>query len=204
VISAAIGGPAQACDHPPGQDAYTVRHELFGEIGHHVITYSCQGDDLLVETKIDGGVTLLSVPLYRLDGGYREVWRGDHLISFDSRVDDNGELFEVSAWAEGDHMTIVRRRGRIEAPASIVSDHPWNHAVLDRTLLFDARRGKLRHVQIEAAGEETLMIGDREVVADKYIVRGDLERVLWYAKDGAWLQSELEYDGSKVFVTRSE
>jgi hypothetical protein len=33
---------------------------------------------------------------------------------------------------------------------------------------------------------------------------GDLERVLWYGEDGAWLQSQLEYGGSKVFVTRQE
>jgi hypothetical protein len=27
--------------------------------------------------------------------------------------------------------------------------------------------------------------------------------VLWYAKDGTWLQSQLEYGGAKVFVTLS-
>ena len=132
-----------------------------------MITYSCQGDDLLVETKISGEATMLSVPIYTLDGSYREVWRGDRLISFDSRVDDNGEKFEVSARAEGDQMVIDRRRGMIEAPATIVSDHPWNFAVLDRTLLFDSRRGKLRHVRVEPAGEETLTIGGREVSARK-------------------------------------
>jgi hypothetical protein len=101
-------------------------------------------------------------------------------------------------------MRIERRRDTIEAPADIVSDHPWNHAVIDRTLLFDARRGKLRHVEIEAAGEETLVIGGAEVAADKYVVSGDLDRVLWYGKDGTWLQSQLEYSGSKVFVTRRD
>jgi hypothetical protein len=203
-MSVARGAPSYACDQPPGQDVYKVEHERFGEIGRHVVTFSCQGDDLVVETAIDGEATMLSVPVYALQGRYREVWRGDRLISFDSHVDDNGELFEVSARAEGDHTRIDRRRGTIEAPASIVSDHPWNHAVIDRTLLFDARRGKLRHVEIAPEGEETLVIGGTEVTADRYIVSGDLERVLWYGKDGAWLQSQLEYSGSKVFVTRRD
>ncbi len=167
-----------------------------------MITFSCQGDDLVVETEISGEVTVLSLPIYKLAGSYREVWRGDRLISFDSKVDDNGEKFEVSARAEGDHMLIDRRRGLIEAPASIVSDHPWNFAVLDRTLLFDARRGKLRHVQVEPAGKEALMIGGREVAARKYQMSGDLDRVLWYGEDGSWLQSQLEYGGSKVLLTR--
>jgi hypothetical protein len=203
LVLAAMTSAGQACEHPPRQDVYEVRHETFGEIGRHVITYACQGDDLVVETRISGEATMLSVPIYTLDGSYHEVWRGGRLISFDSRVDDNGEKFEVSARAEGDQMVIDRRRGTIEAPATIVSDHPWNFAVLDRTLLFDARRGKLRHVQVEPAGEETLTIGGREVAARKYNMTGDLERVLWYAKDGTWLQSQLEYGGAKVFVTLS-
>jgi hypothetical protein len=196
--------PARACDHPPGRQVYKVEHEMFGEIGRHEITFSCQGDDLLVETKISGEVTMLSLPVYTLDGSYREVWRGNRLISFDSQVNDNGEKFAVSARAEGDQMVIDRRRDVTEAPATIVSDHPWNFAVLDRPLLFDARRGKLRQVRVEPAGEETLEIGDREVRARKYTMTGDLERVLWYGEDGSWLQSQLQYTGSKVFVTRVE
>jgi hypothetical protein len=202
--SAAMSAPSQACDHRPGRHVYKVAHETFGEIGRHVITFSCQGDDLLVETRMSGEATILSLPVYTLDGSYREVWRGDRLISFESRVNDNGEQFEVSARAEGDQMVIDRRRGVIEAPATIVSDHPWNFAVLDRPLLFDARRGKLRHVQVEPAGEETLVIGGREVPAKKYQMTGDLKRMLWYGEDGSWLQSQLEYGGSKVFVTRQE
>jgi hypothetical protein len=202
--STALSAPSHACDHPPGQEVYKVDHETYGEIGRHVITFSCQGDDLLVETKISGKVTMLSLPIYTLDGSYREVWRGDRLISFESRVNDNGEQFEVRARAEGDQMVIDRRRGVIEAPATIVSDHPWNFAVLDRPLLFDARRGKLRHVQVKPAGEETLVIDGREVPARKYRMTGDLDRMLWYGEDGSWLQSQLEYGGSKVFVTRQK
>jgi len=200
----AISGPVHACSRPSGQDVYEIRHELFGEIGRHVITYSCDGDDLMVETEIEGEATMLSVPVYTLQGHYREVWRGDRLISFDSQMNDNGEHFAVSARAEDDHTLIDRRRGTIEAPASIISDHPWNHAVIDRTLLFDARRGKLRHVEIEPVGADVLVIGGQEVAAQKYVVSGDLERVIWYADDGAWLQSQLQYSGSKVLVTRRD
>jgi Family of unknown function (DUF6134) len=198
--SAAMSAQGHACDHPPGQEVYKVDNETFGEIGRHVITFSCQGEELLVETKISVNITML----YTLDGSYREVWRGDRLISFDSKVNDNGEQFEVSADAEGDKMVIDGHSGVIEAPATIVSDHPWNFAVLDRPLLFDARRGKLRHVQIDSAGNEALLIGGREVPAKKYRMTGDRERVLWYGGDGTWLQAQLEYGGAKVLVTRQE
>ncbi|MGH6915977.1 MAG: DUF6134 family protein, partial [Geminicoccales bacterium] len=183
VLGPLIGAPARACDHPQGRDVYTLDHEVFGAIGRHVVTFSCQGDDLVVETEIEGKATLLEMPVYRLDAHYREVWRGDRLISFESRIDDNGEKFEVSARAEGDHTVIDRRRGQVEAPATIVSDHPWNHDVIERPLLFDSRRGKLRHVEVEPAGTETLEIGGQKVAAQKYVVSGDLDRVVWYGPD---------------------
>ncbi|HEX5078560.1 MAG TPA: DUF6134 family protein, partial [Geminicoccaceae bacterium] len=136
LAASAASAPAHACDHRPGQEVYKVSHETYGEIGRHVLTFACQGDDLVVETEISSKITVLSLPVYTLAGHYREVWRGDRLISFDSELDDNGERFEVSARAEDDHVMIDRRRGLIEAPATIVSDHPWNYAVLDRPLLF--------------------------------------------------------------------
>jgi Family of unknown function (DUF6134) len=196
-----IAAPARACDHPPGQDVYRLDHEVFGEIGRHVVTFSCQGDDLVVETDIEGKATLLKMPVYTLEASYREIWRGNRLIRFDSKINDNGEKFAVSARADGDRTVIERRRGTIEAPATIVSDHPWNHQVIDRTLVFDSRRGKLRHVQVEPAGKETLELGGRKVAAQKYILSGDLERVVWYGDDGTWLQAELQYGGGDILMT---
>jgi hypothetical protein len=51
------------------------------------MTFSCDGEDLIVETEIAGAVKVLTVPLFKRDGVYREVWRGDRLIAFDSRID---------------------------------------------------------------------------------------------------------------------
>jgi len=43
--------------------------------GPGAITFSCDGDDLVVETAIAGEVRVLVVPLFRREGSYREVWR---------------------------------------------------------------------------------------------------------------------------------
>jgi hypothetical protein len=195
-------GTALACTHPPGQSEYVVHHETYGEVGRHVITFSCDGEDLIVETEIAGEVKVLMVPLFKRDGSYREVWRGDRLIAFDSRIEDNGEVYEVRARADGDHTVINGRRGRIEAPASIVSNHPWNHDVVERTLLFDTQRGRLQKVQVTPSGTETITAAGREVATRKYLVTGDLERELWYDSTGDWLQSRLEHDGAKITLTR--
>ena len=179
-----------------------IRHEIYGDVGRHAITFACEGDDLVAETAIAGEVRLLMVPLFKRDGRYREVWRGGRLIAFDSRIEDNGEVYEVTARADGDHTVIEGRRGRIEAPPTIVSNHPWNHEVVDRTLLFDAQRGRLQEVRVTALGTETVALAGREVVARKYRITGDLERELWYDAAGNWLQSRLEHDGARITLTR--
>jgi Family of unknown function (DUF6134) len=194
--------PALACPHPSERAEYAIHHETYGEVGRHVITFSCVGEDLIVETEIEGEVKVLMVPLFKRDGTYREVWRGDRLVAFDSHVVDNGEVYEVSARADGDHTVINGRRGRIEAPPTIVSNHPWNHDVVERTLLFDTQRGRLQKVKVTPAGTDTITVVDRVVEAQKYRITGDLERELWYDAAGNWLQSRLEHDGAKITLIR--
>ena len=194
--------PALACPHPAQRVEYAIHHETYGDVGRHVITFSCQGNDLVVETAIEGEVKVLMVPLFKRNGSYREVWRGDRLIAFDSRTEDNGEVYEVSARAGRDRTVIQGRRGRIEAPPTVVSNHPWNHEVVGRTLLFDTQRGRLQKVQVTLSGTETITVAGRTVAAQKYLVTGDLERELWYDAAGNWLQSRLEHDGAKITLTR--
>jgi hypothetical protein len=199
---ALLSTSALACTDPPEPAEYVIHHETYGDVGRHVITFSCRGDDLVVETAIEGEVKLLMVPLFKRDGSYREVWREGRLIAFDSRIEDNGEVYEVSARADNGHTVIDGRRGRIEAPATIVSNHPWNHEVIDRTLLFDTQRGRLQKVHITPAGSEIITVAGRAVAARKYRISGDLERELWYDDVGNWLQSRLEHDGAQITLTR--
>jgi hypothetical protein len=90
----------------------------------------------------------------------------------------------VNARAEGDHTVIESRRGRIEAPPTIVSNHPWNYQVIDRTLLFGTRRGRLQEIPVAPAGTETITVGSRALAAQKYDITGDLRRELWYDEAG--------------------
>jgi hypothetical protein len=194
--------PGLACQPPPGPAEYAITHEKHGEVGRHVITFRCEGDTLVVETAIEGEVKVLLVPVFQRQGRYREVWQGDRLVAFDSHVVDNGEVYEVAARAEGEQTIIEGRRGRIEAPPDVVPNHPWNHAVIDRPLLFDTQRGRLQEVRVTPAGTERIAAGGRMHEARKYVVTGDLERELWYDEAGHWLQSRLKLRGHKITLTR--
>jgi Domain of unknown function (DUF6134) len=149
----AASAPSLACVPPAEQTVYRVDHETFGNIGRQVLTFSCSGDRLVVDTTVDVAVRTLLVTLYHQEAHYREVWEGNRLVRFESQTDDNGKILEVSAQAVGERMIVDGPNGHSEAPSMAVPDHPWNHDVVGRTLLFDPVDGTFRRVEVADAGK---------------------------------------------------
>lgn len=116
--------PAIACPEAAPGATYTIHHASHGAIGCQVITFACDGEELIVETAIEAEVRVLRIPVFQRAARYREVWRGDMLIAFESRFEDNGEVFEVRARADGKETVIDGRAGHFVAPATVVSNHP--------------------------------------------------------------------------------
>lgn len=202
-IGAGSAGRAWACEEP---EPFTLRieHAQFGNIGWHTVDFSCEDDGaLVVDTTAEIEVKILFATAYHREARWREVWRDDQLLEFEGTTVDDGEPYRVTARLEDDRMIIEGGSGRIDAPPEIVPDHPWNEALIDRPLLFDVRDGALLEVKADATGKEPIVAGDREVEAQKFVVSGDVERDLWYAKDGRWLQWRLERAGGTITLTRS-
>lgn len=201
-LSLIIAGTALACEPPESPAAYVINHETHGDIGTHVLNFRCDGDQLIVETEVDVKVKILFVTAYERKARYREVWEDDHLISYEASTDDNGDLYETTARIDGDQMIVDGIEDAVGVPLDTVSSHPWNVKAVDRPVIFGQRDGRIRKVQVEDAGWETLKIGNRPIEAQKFVVRGDLERELFYDADGTWLQWRLERDGKIVTITK--
>ena len=194
--------PADACQTPESPSAYVINHETHGDIGTHVLNFSCDGDMLVVETDVDVKVKILFITAYERRARYREVWQDDRLIAYEATTDDNGDLYETTAKIDGDEMIVDGVDAAVRVPLDTVSSHPWNVKAVERPLIFGQRDGRLRKVEVEPAGWETLKIAGQKRDARKYIVRGDLERELFYDADGVWLQWRLERDGKTVTITK--
>ena len=198
----AVSGSALACQPPESPAAFVINHETYGDIGTHVLTFRCDGGDLVVETDVDVEVKVLFVTAYQRKAHYREVWRGDRLIDYEARTNDDGDQFVTTARIDGGEMVVDGVDKGVRVPLDTVSSHPWNVDAVDRPLIFGQRDGRIHHVTVEAAGEEAVTVGDKIINAQKYAVRGDLERELLYGPDGTWLQWRLERDGKTVTITR--
>lgn len=193
---------AHACKPPETPAAYVINHETYGDIGTHVLTFSCDGDDLIVETEVDVKVKILLVTVYKRKAHLREVWRGDQLIAYDAHTDDGGDVFETRARIDGDELIIDGIEKGVRAPLDTIPSNPWNVSVVERPLVFGQRDGRIHEVSVMRGEPEVLTIGGRRVEAEKFVVEGDLERELLYDADGTWLQWRLKRDGKTITVTR--
>ena len=201
-LSIAVGGAALACEAPESPATYVINHETHGDIGTHVLNFRCEGDDLIVETDVDVKVKILRITVYTREAHLREVWRDDRLIAYDAETDDGGDVYETRARVEGEKMIVDGVEKGVAVPLDAVSTHPWNVSAVDRTTIFGQRDGRVRKVRVEDAGWEALKIDGRSIDAQKFVVRGDMERELFYGADGTWLQWRLVRDGKTVTITK--
>ncbi len=190
-----------ACSLLDDEAIYRIHHETYGDIGSHALNFHCDGDDLVVETLVEVNVKVLFVSVYQRRAQYREVWRQGQLIAYDAWTDEAGEEFVTKARAEDEHMIIDGSASEALVPLDTVSSHPWNADVVDRDLLFGMKDGRLLEVDVRQAGEEIIQIGGKEIKAKKYVVKGDIERELWYDQYGRWLRWRLESRGNRIDIS---
>lgn len=193
---------AMACTTPESPAAFVINHETYGDIGTHILNFSCDDDDLIVETDVNVKVSVFFITAYQRQAHYREVWRDNRLIAYEARTNDGGDRYVTTARIDDGEMVIDGVKKGIRAPLDTIPSHPWNIDAVDRRVLFGQRDGRLLKVNVEKADEETVTIGGKSIKAQKYVVSGDLDRELFYSPDGTWLQWRLERNGKTITITR--
>jgi hypothetical protein len=201
VLVLGFAASAWAAEPPSGTVIYGIHHEKYGDIGTHRLTFSRSGEDLMVEVENKMKVKILFVTAFRYEAERRELWRDGKMVSYRSQTDDDGTPFAASAELKGDKLVIEGSEDSVEAPLGVFPTNPWNRQIVEQSLLMDTKTGELLKVKIDAAGEDTIEVRGASVKARKYVITGDLERELWFAEDGTWLQMRFDSDGSAVTFT---
>ncbi len=183
---------------------FGIHHEDHGEVGEHRVSFSRQGEDLVVSVDNLITVEIFFITAFRFEAERREVWRDGRMIAYDSRTHDDGTDIQVSARTEGDKLVIDGPEGRIEAPAGTFPTHPWNPAFLGQTLVMDTKTGRLLNIETVEAGRETIQAGGRMIRALKHRITGDTRREIWFDEEGNLVQLRLYADGKAVTFTLEE
>ena len=205
LAAAACLGQAALAVPPAGTSVvFGIHHEDHGEVGEHRVSFSRQGEDLVVSVDNLITVEIFFITAFRFEAERREVWRDGRMIAYDSRTHDDGTDIQVSARTEGDKLVIDGPEGRIEAPAGTFPTHPWNPAFLGQTLVMDTKTGRLLNIETVEAGRETIQAGGRMIRALKHRITGDTRREIWFDEEGNLVQLRLYADGKAVTFTLEE
>ena len=202
----AASGTASAAETVRGAAAgkveYRITHSKYDEIGSDVLSFSRDGEDLIVDVAIRIEVKFLFITLHSLVSERRETWRDGRLVAYKSHTDENSDLIDVTARAEGGKLIVEGPGGRAEADGSVFPTNPWNPEIVNGTVQMDTKTGKLLNVTVAAAGAETIEVAGKAVETSKYAVTGDIERELWFDADGNWIRLRFPKDGETLTFTR--
>jgi len=169
--------------------------------GWHRLRFSSEGGQLEVEIEIRFEVTFGFLTFYRYRHTSRETWRGDRLARLETRTDDDGETYRVSARAEGERLIVDGNAGRLELPGDTLPTSYWHEATVEREAWLDTQTGRLVRSSVTAEGIERIEAGGREVPARRYRLDGDLDALLWY-HEGHWVKLRFEARGSTIDYVR--
>ncbi len=201
---AACGPPARA----GALDGLVLDYDVMrngGSIGSHVVRFREADGRLVVETSVRIEVTFVFITLYRYALDATETWLDGRLVALSSATDDDGERLSVRAAADGDALRVETGAGAgWTAPGTIAPSSLWRRDMLGHGLLLDMEDGTGLAVSVTREDAETVTARGRPVTARRYVVRGDLERELWYDADGVLVHVRFKgRDGSEiVYVLR--
>ena len=109
----------------------------------------------------------------------------------------------VTAKANGKNLIVDGPKGRLEAPADIVTSSAWNiDFVRNKKQLtaLDIETGEILEIMVSDDGVEEIEANGGKVKARKFTLSGALNRTLWFGEDGIWLKLRLDRGDDDIFV----
>lgn len=171
------------------------------KIGSHAVTLWRDGPRTHVDIDINLRVGLGPITLYRYEQRNRSLWDNGALTAFESRTNDDGDVFVVRAsrlaGRRDNALTVAVNDG---APVAVSDWFPttyWDKRTVLQDRLLATRDGEILNVDTTAMGVEMIEVRGVPTRAERFQMRGDLNVDLWYDDDGGWVKLAFDYRGNR-------
>ena len=133
-----------------------------------------------------------------------EVWKDQRLVKFDSRTDDNGKQFMVSAAAEQGGVRV-----KVNNAEKIVPGHVWltsYWSLPDPKLrngelpLLDADNGRELSGKLQFVANEKVKVGGQVIPLNHYRLSGKVSVDLWYDGSERLVRQEWVEQGHRTII----
>jgi Family of unknown function (DUF6134) len=208
-VMAALPVPAWAASGaalpiPPGDRLGFDIIRKGSRLGAHVLTFERSGNDLVVRVTMELVVKAAFITLYRYTHSAVERWSGDQVVALDTKTDDSGTKYVVSARRTPAGLVIeATGKPKFVAPADASPATHWNRRQLDGPWI-NTQDGKIFRPKVTPAGAEAIPTAKAgPVKANRYALTGDVAMDLWYDARPSWAGlSFTGKDGSVIKYVR--
>jgi hypothetical protein len=186
-----------------GEYTFTVLRDG-APIGAHRFAFAKHGERLLIEEATDIKVTFALIPVYHFQHARREVWENGRALSITGTTDNNGERFDIRVRPEGEGYvrTVNGRSEHFDRSRTILAW--WKKDTLEQRAFFSVMEDKIMDLAFEHVGRETLILGGEAIETERYRMRGDEERDLWFDAAGDVAKVAFRRRGSDIEYVRNE
>jgi YD repeat-containing protein len=173
--------------------------------GHVHMTFTQQPDgstavetDSTVEVRV-----LLKRFRYRIQA--KETWKAGRLTSLTSTCNDDGDVYNLTASAEGDSLRVAvngrERRTRGDVWVTTYWQQPDNSKINQELVLLDADNGRELRARLQYLGVEQRGVAGTVQNLNRYMLTGDRVRMaLWYDAQGKLVRQEWTEMGHRTVI----
>ncbi len=208
-LGSAIGGWAEAgwpepggptLDGPTLDGRYVYVISRNGDpIGQQSIEVHRDGQLLTARTETRIAVKFLGMTLYSMNQQIAETYSGRDLVRLESETDDGGEIRKVDLTRDGKMLKGSFNGAPREFFCDCMASTMWHAESVARPAIVEASRARTRQVTVADLGPESLTLPAGTVEARHLVVTGELEREVWFDKDGMLVASlQKGRDGSLI------
>ena len=201
-LSLGAGGPAAAAEAETRDFAVMVDGDKAGDVHMTIsrqddgaVAFSCDTD-----VRVGGFITF-----YKYSYRGKELWKDGRLQRFESKCNDDGKVFAVTATAGSDGLRVRVNGAEHTAPADAWLSSYWAQpdAKLDgRTVpILDADCGRDLEAKVEFVGAEKASPAGQEQTVQHVRLTGKHVAIdLWYDEAGRLVRQEWVEDGHRTLV----
>jgi hypothetical protein len=133
-----------------------------------------------------------------------EVWKGDRLVQLESRTNDNGKQYTVSAAADDDGLRLRVNNQPGRAPANCWVTTYWRlppaNARNQAQTLLDADTGRVLTATLQYIGQSQIGIAGEVQNCSHYRLSGTVQADLWYDARDRLVRQEWIEDNHKAVL----
>jgi len=157
------------------------------QIGVHDSTFETSGDLMTMRAEVEIVVRILRIPLFRYTHSVVERWRGGQFFSLETRTNDDGKPFTVSAAREASGLIVSgSAEPRYTAPPEAMPMTHWNRAEV-AVPKINPQKGNLLRPVVADLGMTTVPAATGATIrARRFNYSGEAILDVWFDEAGQW------------------